>query len=90
MNAEETAVSLDEVVGWAIEQGAFLPQDLPCAREDAIEITRIFYSNVRALAVQAEDFSVFDQGFESVIREPAYLREICTDSGIELPTSTDS
>lgn len=85
MNSDQVEISIDEVVGWAIDQGAFLPPEIPCTWEDAIEITRFFYSNLRALAVEAEDFSVFDHGFDSVIREGAYLREICSDSGIALP-----
>jgi hypothetical protein len=85
MDARETPVSLDEVVGWAVDQGAFLPPDLPCSRDDAIEITRWFYSQLRAMVMEAVDFSVLEGGFDSTIQDPDYLSEICSDSGIAIP-----
>ena len=85
MDDGKAPVSLDEMVGWAIDQGAFLPSEFACTREEAIEITRFFYSNLRAMVMQAEDFSILDECFDSVVRERDYLREICSDNGISIP-----
>lgn len=85
MDNDRIEVSVDELLGWAVEQGDFLPPGLPCSREDAIELSAVFYSKFRSFLAQLEDYSLLDQGLSSVVRSRTELLELCAENGVSVP-----